>query len=306
MRRFNLISNCKNGAGLERDCSILKALLESHGEQATLVQFDGMKPAPPADINLFVEILQPSMFKAAPEQWLIPNPEWFFEPWMNYLRRPNFRYVLCKTQDAVEQFLKRSLHQGKLKMIGFTCVDMYDASVSRTNGFLHAAGRSQTKNTTAIIEAWRRFSIPAPLTVISRSCIPTQGFGNITIRQHVSEGDLRKLMNENLFHIMPSAYEGYGHSLHEGMSCGAIVLTTNKPPMNAFGTPPQLLIDSWGNGSHHLAPLWRVEASAIQNKVREAMRLPQEELDKLRCQARATYLKEKADFEKNFFFWKGQ
>jgi glycosyltransferase involved in cell wall biosynthesis len=48
----------------------------------------------------------------------------------------------------------------------------------------------------------------------------------------LTDNQLRALQNASEVHVQPSQAEGYGHVIGEGMSCGAVVVTTDAPPMN--------------------------------------------------------------------------
>ena len=69
--RFNIISNLTNGVGLQRDYELLRTELKARGHEVQGVQFNA-KPlvVPPADVNIFDELVVPAAFAAAKEQWV--------------------------------------------------------------------------------------------------------------------------------------------------------------------------------------------------------------------------------------------
>ena len=73
-----------------------------------------------------------------------------------------------------------------------------------------------------------------PLTVVASNIEYTRQFeknrANIDFRTKVTEEELVRLMNSHKFHICPSPYEGFGHSIHEGAGCGAYVIVMAAPP----------------------------------------------------------------------------
>jgi glycosyltransferase involved in cell wall biosynthesis len=54
---------------------------------------------------------------------------------------------------------------------------------------------------------------------------------------YVPDARLRELLNECEVHVIPSQAEGYGHVIGEAMGCGAVVVTTDAPPMNELVRP---------------------------------------------------------------------
>lgn len=294
--KFNIISNIANGVGLQRDYEMVRQLLLERGHQAVGVQFNGARKPEHADCNIFLETLVINFFECAKEQWFVPNPEWCFEPWLPALARADVKYVLCKTEDAMDIMAARGVPKEKLRYIGFAARDMYDPAIPRKRAFLHVAGKSQTKNTPAVIAAWKSYVIAAPLTIVSSSytSVPM----GIDLVQRVSDVQLSYLMNSHQFHIMPSAYEGYGHALHEGMSCGAIVLTTDKPPMNRIGA--HLHIPSTIRTMHHIAPLWQVNGADVFAAVSAALAMSRENINAASAGARIRFVYDNADFIKRF------
>jgi hypothetical protein len=300
---FNLISNINNGAGLEVDCQLIKEVLLKLGHQVCEVHFQrDHQTVPKADVNLWVEIIVPPFSHASSQNWIFPNPEWFAPSWLTVMKQYGFQKIFCKTRDCYRIF-NRYFSSKELVFTGFFSKDLYDKSIKKRTAFLHAAGKSTTKNTQACIDCWNQGAINVPLIVISdlyserRHGNPT---GNIEYLTRVSPDRLKTLMNECEFHLMPSGYEGYGHSLHEGMGCKGIVLTLGVAPMLEFGTCPKLFIRSTGNITHGMALLNRTDAGAIREVVFRALELSHDFRVELGEQARKRFLEDKDFFIDTF------
>jgi glycosyltransferase involved in cell wall biosynthesis len=193
------------------------------------------------DINVFLEDLSPGFFAYARVNLFIPNPEWFKRNQARYLNRVDA--VLCKTQDAVDTF---SGMGSSVKFIGFTSDDRYAAGhdTNLNNGFLHVAGRSWQKGTRALTTLWQKHPEWPMLTVVqnaktySQSSVQAIHAPNIRhILERLDDDALRELQNRHAIHLCPSEAEGFGHCIAEAMSCGALTLTTDAPPMNELITP---------------------------------------------------------------------
>jgi hypothetical protein len=262
--RINIISNIDNCHGLQRDYEILREILTSAGHQVNGVRYDLIRAAQKADINIFLEMALP-VFDLDAENWLIPNPEWFYPHYAPNLEK--YSRVLCKTQDALRIFEGLT---NCAEYLGFESRDYFRPEVKRERRFLHVAGKSPHKGTASIIEAWQRFSIPYPLTVISaKACA---GAANVRVVRRVSEAEYIEMLNSHLFHVCPSQYEGWGHCLHEGLGVGAVVLTTDAPPMSYF-VDPNFRMQCVLDGEHFLAPLYSTSPEGINEKARWLMSL---------------------------------
>jgi hypothetical protein len=296
--KVNIITNIANGAGLQRDYELVSRFLKERGHQTHPIQFNAASPTLcPADINLFLETLEPRFFHLAAEQWIIPNPEWWSPNYSQHLKRQDFRYVLCKTRDAVNLLQNAGAPKEKLKFIGFMSRDLYDQSIQKVLGFLHVAGNSQVKNTRAVIDTWRIYRIQAPLTVVSKF-FNLQPTANQRWHRAMSEEMLKMAMNQHTFHILPSAYEGYGHAIHEAMGCAGIVLTTNRAPMNEFGCP--FHIASGQVGQFNIAPLHLVTPPDIFAIVSKALNTNDQTRQEFQKQARAKFLEDNNSFKEAF------
>jgi hypothetical protein len=289
--RFNIISNIDNGHGLQRDYEILRGLLEDAGHQVNGVRYDRMRSAQKADVNMFLEMALP-VFDASAENWLIPNPEWFYSHYAPNLG--GYSRVLCKTKDALEIFKRLT---PCAEYLGFESTDHYRPEIKRERRFLHVAGKSPHKGTAAIVEAWRSFNIPYPLTIIS-SKAESVCSKNVRVLRRVSDSEFIDLLNSHLFHLCPSQYEGWGHCLHEGLGVGAAVLTTDAPPMSDF-VDNNCAISCKKKGEHFLAPLYEASPEAIAEKVECLMSLSDKAVSGIGAKNRKRFLESRFKFRVN-------
>lgn len=311
MKRFNIVSNIDNGVGLQKDAELLRDLLTSWGHQVRLIHYlkrNQIEEAPGADVNLFLEVVNYDLIarNVAKENWLMPNPEWF-APWDHKNGLPDFTKILCKTPDAV-RIMSKLTDTSKIRYVGFESRDLYDPSIKRERRFLHVAGQSRYKNTISVAYAFAKMFEdvdPRPqLTIIG--CYPeeyafAQGCKNVTATARVSEEEMKQIMNSHLFHLMPSGYEGWGHALNEGLGVGAVVITTNHPPMNEFpGVARDLLIPYQDTIPELAAQRARVVAAPVRDAVNKALNLKDDEIYAVGTQARLAFASEREKFHELF------
>jgi glycosyltransferase involved in cell wall biosynthesis len=265
--KFNIITNISNGVGLENDYRMLRAELESLGHHVCGLHFKD-ETGCRADVNIFLEIVNSSLFPLARRQWLVPNPEWFFQ--REHL--PAFEKILTKTRDGERIF--RAVAPKVTSYIGWKARDMFDQDCDKKNIFLHVAGKSQFKNTRAVIDCWTQLKPPAQLYLVSES-FSIHHAHNITCIHRASDDELREMMNMCRFHLMPSSAEGYGHVLHEAFSTRGVVITTNAPPMNE--APATIKIDPIGSKLHNLGTLNFVSSQGVYSAVACALRMSSDE-----------------------------
>ena len=80
--------------------------------------------------------------------------------------------------------------------------------------------------------------------------------GNIDfIHDFLPKSKLQALQNQCGFHICPSETEGFGHYIMEALSCSAVVVTTNAPPMNEFILTVGAWLDIKAPGHNTLPPI---------------------------------------------------
>lgn len=265
-----------NAAGLGRDVEILRSVLTGAGMRVSL---DGLRvPAGERgrmtyDVNLFVQHVVPEWFDRARENVLLPNPEWFREEWLPHLGRID--RVLCKTRMAERIFGRLGC---RTEFVGFTSLDRGDGSVAaRRDGFLHVAGQSLLKGTRSLVDLWSRHADWPRLTVVQhpKHADPpgTRSATNLeTIAAHLDDGALRRLQRAHGTHLCPSEAEGFGHSIVEAMSCGAVVVATDAPPMNEVVAPERgLLVATSPGGPVRLGTTSPADPAALERAVETAL-----------------------------------
>jgi glycosyltransferase involved in cell wall biosynthesis len=303
MPTINILSK-DNGAGASRSTRLLEEILRSAGFttcRTTLSEKDLRRAAVSAgqiaasltkrlkcrarrwlarremqrtryDINLFLESILPDWFPAARFNCLIPNPEWFEPWWRQYL--PQFELVLCKTRHA-EKMLRDC--GARVEFISFTSFDRFQADLRRDDrSALHVAGSSLQKGTRPLLELWRRHPEWPNLTVVQRrECIPPIRADNIELKiGFLDDAELRRLQNRHGIHLCPSETEGFGHYLVEALSCRAITITTDAPPMNEIIRPDRGLLARYGATSRQrLATNYYVDPLALEEQIETAIHL---------------------------------
>ena len=194
----------------------------------------------PFDLNIFVESIFPEYLPLARTNWFLANPEFFRKA--NEAHLGSLDGMLCKTPSGVDVFRTTGV---PCRYIAFSSPDRLDHTVARRPlQCLHIAGASELKNTPLVVEAWSRNPQWPELTVVRRKVYgskaappPLPDLPNVRYEdRYLSPEELRRLQNESEIHVIASQAEGYGHIIGEGMSCGAVVVTTDAAPMNELVT----------------------------------------------------------------------
>jgi len=229
MKKINIIYS-NNNWGLTKDCNILQSVLV--GYEFNLIDFKINDNLNKADINIFLEVLDRNndyfieYKKLAPKNVLIPNPEWFLDGWIKYLK--DFDLICCKTLHAFQIFSK---HSDKCEFTSFTADNIDLNYVEKELSFFHSCGNSVNKGTDLLFEGWK--NIKEKLYLFSKR--HKSDNINIELRNDfVPDKEFQEIKNKVLFHIYPTKYEGFGHNIWESFSCGAIVILTDAPPLNEY------------------------------------------------------------------------
>lgn len=310
MDRIRIISR-DNGAGLSRDLKLMKEVLtDTSDAEVETVGFGsaktvkwwwmaksmaGLLVGSRTGTQIFAERVYRGCLPLAERNMLVPNPEWFLPKWLAHL--PRFDMVLCKTHHAEKIFGRLGCNT---RYIGFTSQDRYEPGIPRQRAFFHLAGHSSAKGTQVLLDAWRRHPEWPLLTVVQHKADtqPLPSARNIDHRVgHMDDASLRHLQNLHLFHICPSEAEGFGHCLMEGLSVGAVVITTDGEPMNELVTPDHgILIPPARLGTRLLALCYYVDTQGIETAVAKALALSPSECKRIGDAARTFFIRSDRSF----------
>lgn len=292
---YTLITNLENGAGLQRDFLMLKERLEALGHAVRGEQFNAINPTHRrCDVNIFLEVVTPSHMQYATENWFVPNCEWYFPCWDGLL--PRFNKVLCKTQDALNIWQRKT--PGRAIFTGWEANDFFNPAIERKREFLHLARNSENKGTEHIIETWRKFPMPYPLTIVARKADVVKycrGAAGVNLIEELSEAELITKMNACQFHLAPTRYEGFGMWIHEALGVGATVITTDAPPMNTFNGIA-ITVPVQRSEPRLLARFNHVDHTALATAVHKAWQFDNQQLAEIHSNARAAFLSDREFF----------
>lgn len=283
-----------NGKGLEKDRNILAEELLRLNCKVSCYNSSISEPLPFADVNIFVQSINTNYLNSAKCNWFIPNPEWFLDPQETL---NSIDLILCRTKE-VERIFKEL---GKSTyFLSFTSKDHYRKKFKQhTHRYFHLAGSNSQKGTSAIKTIWLRSSNLPFLTTICRNrrAIKLKNFLNVN--KHLPESEILQLQNESMVHLCPSETEGFGHSIMEAMSVGAVVITTNAPPMNEFIQDPRFLVSYKETKKQRLATNYYVDELALERKIWQLQRLSKTDLEAAGAFNRARYLQITENFREN-------
>ncbi len=292
MKHVNII--CWDRAGLSRDMHIVAALLRDVGFQVTLTPINHFWPIDRFqaflvflryrlpllkaifprrkvyDINLFLQHIVPELLPQAHINCLIPNQEWFRNHHRPFLRA--FDLILCKTRHAEAFFSGLGC---RTEFISFTSFDRFDSDcVRKPHSFFHLAGQSPLKGTSAVVNLWLKHPEWPRLTIVQHpdhaQSIEAENIHYIVA--YLDDTTLRRYQNESGIHLCPSEAEGFGHNIVEAMSCGAVIITTDAPPMNELITPARGLLAGFRTSQpHHSGTRYFVDPDSLAEQVERTL-----------------------------------
>ena len=309
-----------NGRGLSHDIRLLRETLTALGHQVDLaavppgrkqrlrawrrrlrLAWRALRHGEPRryDLGIMLERALPEYLPLARRNAFIPNPEWLSPRDQRHLHR--FDAIFAKTQVAAAALAARGL---PVHCIGFRSVDCRRADVPREAGVLHLAGASRMKGTARLLAAWARHPAWPRLLVLQSAELAANMpdvSGCANIEQRIGRvpdiEQIRRLQNAYPLHACLSEAEGWGHYIVEAMSCGAVVLACDAPPMNELVDASRgLPVAAQATGALNLATCYAFDEAALEAAIARWLAMADAERAALGAAARDWFERNDAAF----------
>ena len=180
---------------------------------------------------------------------------------------------------------------------------MQDSAISPDyQSFLHLAGRSTLKGTQTILELWKKNPSWPKLTMIQcKENAPSEVPDNVhLITDYIAHEEIKQLLNSHGIHLCTSSSEGWGHYIVEAMSCKAVVVTTDGPPMNEIISPERGILVPWHRQKpRHLGINWHIDPDKLEQNINELLLMSVEKKRRYGQKAREWFEKNNALFMKS-------
>jgi len=238
--RINLIGNfSKVNTGLTQDAMILRGLLtNAHGEVQIRKVHYAMPQCAEAEINIFIENMNPSLIPYASKNIWIPNTEWTYKSWTPYSRMVDEIWV--KTKEAYSIFSELAPN---VKYVSWTSIDKIYNDKKDYNKAIVLVGKNVYRNPKPILQAYLfiQKSNPEMYKTLPELKIPhnpdhvkfffpPELSDKVTIFNPLTESEYDAILSESGLAICTSAAEGFGHAVNEAMSSGCnLILSPIKP-----------------------------------------------------------------------------
>lgn len=235
--RLNIISSHRNQTGLSQDADLIHGVFANVFEKDLQVsRVPHYQPiCPEAEMNIFLEVINPIHFGYAAKNIWIPNPEWTYKSWKPYLEMVDEIWV--KTREAEKKF--KSLTSKPVKYIGWTSLPKgYEEKKNYHKAFV-CVGKNIFRHPQLLIDAYAsaedngsfpELHIPYDSKVFS-VVVPDSCKEKIkTYPSVLKQKEYDELLDECGLAICLSGAEGFGHAVNEAISNGCNLLLSDIMP----------------------------------------------------------------------------
>ena len=248
--RVNIIGNHKKNTGVSQDVHILHGIIAHvFGKDTQIRHVPHFYPqCQQAEINFFIEVINPALFVYAAKNIWIPNPEWTYKTWQPYSRMVDEVWV--KTLESYNLFYEwknQSTTENPVvvQYIGWTSIDKVVPETKNFNKAMVPAGKNVWRNPRPIIQCYMAIQkqnpglyamLPELHIVHSPEAIPLPPLpeslvGKIILHSEVMpEKEYDELLQECGLCVCMSAAEGFGHAVNEALSTGSILMASPIEP----------------------------------------------------------------------------
>lgn len=241
--RVNIIGNLRKNTGVSQDIQILHGIIAhviGHDTEVCYVPHH-LPHCPQAELNFFVEVINPSLFMYAAKNIWVPNPEWTYKTWEPYSRMVDEIWV--KTHEAERLFENWNC---KVRYIGWSSIDKGIPERKNFSKAIVPVGKNIWRNPKPIIQAYIKIQQRDPNLyralpelhivhmpeAVSIPPIPESIESKVKLHSELMpEKDYDELVRECGLCICMSATEGFGHAINEAMSAGCLLILS---PIDAF------------------------------------------------------------------------
>jgi len=230
--------------GLGQDARILETVLRSLNSKLNIKHKDphtyvgkGTMPTI-SDVHIYLEVPCRVAYPWAAVNVVIPNQEWWYkDEWSWVFKEPSTTFFY-RTHYAEGLFGRGGSY------IGWCCPPINSKNVIPTNKkkltALYIVGGSVNKRAAAIdvIKFWKP-NYPELIVVLSSELSTDLAQKpNVTYKiGHLSNSEKVELQNSCLYHVTCSVAEGFGYTMAEALSYGAIPLWSDIPAYNEIWSP---------------------------------------------------------------------
>jgi len=236
--RVNLISNHRKNTGSLQDVNIMRGILTAIFEQDISIQVvQYVQPqCAEADVNIFFDVVNPSLISYAGKNIWIPNHEQTPRAWVPYLHMMNEVWV--KTHEA-ERILKE-LTPTAVRYIGWTSLNKQTPSKKNYNKAIVPLGKNLYREIDVLFSAYDLIQktnqisysrLPFLHVVSWRPLeVPESIIDRVMVHSILPDAEYDQLLSECGLCICLSKAEGFGHAVNESMASGCNLIISSIGP----------------------------------------------------------------------------
>ena len=236
MKKTACIYTSNTGVGLISDVDLLQDLLFEYYDIDVVYfnhKFNTTTKLDKYDVGIFIQCYSEEHSVLNKKNIFIPNEEWLDVNILSQLHKVDT--VVCKSTFARELLTP---YNNNVVSTGFISLDKNNNQVERKNNFLHLGGKSWQKGTESVLSSFNKNKLPLTFIHSNKNFEDLHKEKNINyISDFLDSSKLDNIINENVIHICPSIYEGWGHYMYEALSVGALTYVTKLPMIIEFLDP---------------------------------------------------------------------